>query len=672
MQDQMSGTFSSITKAMNSTLAAMRSIKGVDLGPEFAQASADIRMAERAVGDLNNGMGDIPPATEQAAQGFSMMGAMSVNAMIGIAKEVARVVGAVSQMSDEAVNTSSRLSMIIGQGESVGSLQQDIFRAAQASRGEYQTTADLVGRLGINAAEVFSSTAESVRFAELLNKQFAISGASTSEMSGATRQLVQALGSGVLRGDELNSIFENAPSIIRTISDYMGVSVGQIRELASEGEITAQIIKESMLESGGAIDEQFKQMDRTLGQLGTRIKNEFLFAVQPALTGAAEAVWTYMDALDEARKLQDSGGISVPLTFDMSGVDTSGVWVEHTFSPGSESGSVTERVVRDVKGFNKFLKQQNPYLGFARSAMDAAVTMERANGRIVQSLSAVELSLNQQGALDGMLGAYQTMNTGLNDMTSRSQRNWNMSWWQVQSNQAHNIAENQMFSDLYAEMLGAGVSEAYLQAIGATGPQAIPLLQGMMNSGIETVLAKEEEWRTAFKGNVDTLVDAFGLDDGSAQAIKDFISGEAGIAGSLKAGIAAADFPGLGLGIAEEIIAGMAGAEINPFAFFGGFETFVDEWLAGPSPKLPEWAGGGTQRKFGLGGGAAEAVLALGSGGDTHNEINEVTNAPITVTVSVSTINEASDADALLNNIAGRLAEAAEASLRGAAQKKRR
>ncbi|HBY4259668.1 TPA: tape measure protein, partial [Clostridioides difficile] len=112
-----------------------------------------------------------------------------------------------------------------------------------------------------------------VSFAEQLNKKFVIAGASTEEMNSALLQLTQGLGSGVLRGEELNAVFESAPNIIRSIADYLDVDIGKIRGMASEGMLTADIVKNSLLAASAETNAQFEKMPYTLGQIFTSIKN---------------------------------------------------------------------------------------------------------------------------------------------------------------------------------------------------------------------------------------------------------------------------------------------------------------------------------------------------------------------------------------------------------------
>lgn len=143
----------------------------------------------------------------------------------------------------------------------------------------------LLQKSGQNAKDAFTNNAELIQFAENLNKQFVIAGASQQEIASASLQLTQALGAGVLRGEELNAVFESAPNIIRTIADYLGVSVGEIRELAADGAITAEIVKNAMLSATDEIDKTFRDMPMTLSQAFTMGKNEIQKSLQESFEG---------------------------------------------------------------------------------------------------------------------------------------------------------------------------------------------------------------------------------------------------------------------------------------------------------------------------------------------------------------------------------------------------
>lgn len=152
-------------------------------------------------------------------------------------------------------------------------IQELIYQSAQRTRTSYLATADVVAKLGQRAGDAFSGSEEVVAFTENLNKLFVVAGTSQQEISSASLQLTQALGSGVLRGEELNAVFEAAPNVIQTIADYLDVPIGKIRTMASDGQITADIVKNAMLSATDKINEQFDSMPMTWGQAWTVMKN---------------------------------------------------------------------------------------------------------------------------------------------------------------------------------------------------------------------------------------------------------------------------------------------------------------------------------------------------------------------------------------------------------------
>jgi len=184
-------------------------------------------------------------------------------------------------LSDQIAQTEARLDAIKGEFADVGQLQDAIFAAAQRSRGSYMDIAATVASLNAQTKGVFNSTGESVRFAELLNKQFAISGTSAAGIQSTMYNLTQALATGVLRGNDLQMVLSNSPAIIQKIGDYMGEDIGKIREMAQQGQITADIVKNAILKYGSEIDAQFEEMPMTFGQAMQKLKNEGVRALQP-------------------------------------------------------------------------------------------------------------------------------------------------------------------------------------------------------------------------------------------------------------------------------------------------------------------------------------------------------------------------------------------------------
>ena len=195
-------------------------------------------------------------------------------------------VKAIVGLSDAMAQTTARLGMLNERFKDTDNLTQRIYESAQRSRGSYQATADMVAKLGNLAGNAFNSSQELVDFAEQLNKQIALSGASTQAADAAMLQLTQAMSSGTLRGEELISILEQTPTIAQSIAEYMGVSVGTMREMASEGAITAEVVKNAMFYMAEETEEtnaKFEEMPMTWGQVWTSFQNTALMAAQPVL-----------------------------------------------------------------------------------------------------------------------------------------------------------------------------------------------------------------------------------------------------------------------------------------------------------------------------------------------------------------------------------------------------
>ena len=214
-------------------------------------------------------------------------------------------VGKALNISDELVQTTSRLNMMNDGVQTTAELVNMVYAAAQDARGSFSQMADVVARFGNNAKDAFSSSEEVVAFADLIQKQMTIAGASTQEAANAELQLSQALGSGVLRGDELNSIFEQAPNLIQNIADYLDVPIGKIREMAADGELSADVVKAAIFSAADDINSKFNEMPMTWGQIWQSMQNTALIAFHPVLQrlndlANSEAFQTFIQGAIEA------------------------------------------------------------------------------------------------------------------------------------------------------------------------------------------------------------------------------------------------------------------------------------------------------------------------------------------------------------------------------------
>ncbi|HBF5910174.1 TPA: tape measure protein [Clostridioides difficile] len=280
--DGMTPAFRHMTTAMNIVLSSFEQLQRTSSNAVNAnsiiRAREELARAEAGFDRLERQIREADGQQRRLNEDINK-GASSTDRLVGSAKKLAatylgiRTLGDLGNLSDQMTSTNARLSMINDGQLSDGGLNKMIFQSAERSRASYLDTAKIVSRIGMNAGKAFSSTKEIVGFAEQLNKKFVIAGASTEEMNSALLQLTQGLGSGVLRGEELNAVFESAPNIIQSIADYLDVDIGKIRGMASEGMLTADIVKNSLLSAAEQTNAEFEKMPYTLGQIFTSVKN---------------------------------------------------------------------------------------------------------------------------------------------------------------------------------------------------------------------------------------------------------------------------------------------------------------------------------------------------------------------------------------------------------------
>ena len=247
----------------------------------YSQLSQTIGNTERFIRDNVNEQGQFNQSIQEGvAQADKLTDTIkgAVTAYISV-----QSIGKALDISDQLTLTTSRLDMMNDGVQSTAELVNMVYAAAQDARGSFSQMADVVARFGNNAKDAFSSSEEVVAFADLIQKQMTIAGASTQEAANAELQLSQALGSGVLRGDELNSIFEQAPNLIQNVADYLNVPIGQIREMAADGELSADIVKTAIFSAADDINSKFESMPMTWSQIWQSMQNTALIAFQPVL-----------------------------------------------------------------------------------------------------------------------------------------------------------------------------------------------------------------------------------------------------------------------------------------------------------------------------------------------------------------------------------------------------
>jgi tape measure domain-containing protein len=287
----------------NSLNQAMQNMDVSAANDTYLRLSQTVGNTERYIRDNVDEQGrfnqEISAGTQQANELTNTI-KRAVAAYISI-----QSVGKALNISDELVQTTSRLNMMNDGVQTTAELVNMVYAAAQDARGSFSQMADVVARFGNNAKDAFSSSEEVVAFADLIQKQMTIAGASTQEAANAELQLSQALGSGVLRGDELNSIFEQAPNLIQNIADYLDVPIGKIREMAADGELSADVVKAAIFSAADDINSKFNEMPMTWGQIWQSMQNTALIAFQPVLQrlndlANSEAFQTFIQGAIEA------------------------------------------------------------------------------------------------------------------------------------------------------------------------------------------------------------------------------------------------------------------------------------------------------------------------------------------------------------------------------------
>lgn len=282
LQDRFTPVIRNMSNALNMTLSSFEALQRAS---HNAVDTASIQAARQSLASVEVGINEIEQGIREAngqQQQFNNTvrgGGSAIDSMAGKIKSMVgayigiRSLGAGMQATDTYVSNNARLDLINDGLQTQAELQDKIYQAAQRSRGEYNAMVNTVAKLGLLAGDAFGSNDELIAFTELMNKSFKISGASTQESTNAMYQLTQAMASGRLQGDEYRSIIENAPMLANAIAEYCDVSRGELKELASDGAISADIIKAAVFATADDIEGKFATLPMTFSDVWTSIKN---------------------------------------------------------------------------------------------------------------------------------------------------------------------------------------------------------------------------------------------------------------------------------------------------------------------------------------------------------------------------------------------------------------
>lgn len=287
LKNQMTGVLNNIVDSMNMVVSAAYDIEAANnkaFDPSVLNGARDkLRETQASIQEAAEEQEKFNKKLEKGSDVASKLGGYIKKALVAYAST--RGVKAFVGLSDEMTQIKARLDAINDGQQETEELQEMIFQSAQRARGEYKMTMDIVTKLGAQAKAAFNSNQETIAFAENLNKLFTISGTSAQGVESVMYNLTQAMASGVLRGQDLNAVMANTPQIIEMIADYMDVPIGQIRKLAEEGQLSANVVKNALLSTKASekIKEDFENMPMTFGQIGIQMKNKFIKSIEPAL-----------------------------------------------------------------------------------------------------------------------------------------------------------------------------------------------------------------------------------------------------------------------------------------------------------------------------------------------------------------------------------------------------
>lgn len=263
------------------------------------QAIAEV--GTKAENVLGKRMGSI---VSKAFSTLPMAGMVAGVALVG--QEVLDLGAKATAVSDKFASIKARINLINDGSQSTASIMDKVYQASERTRGSYTDMLDSVAKLNMLAKDSFTSNDEAIRFVEQLNMQFKLSGANVNEVSSAMTQLTQAMAAGRLQGDEFNSIMENAPMLAQAISQEMGVPIGQLKELGSEGAITAEVIKNALFNSADETQAKFAQMPMTFQEVGQQLSNAMFQAFQPVMEELSS-----MTASEDFKTAIDGIGIAI-------------------------------------------------------------------------------------------------------------------------------------------------------------------------------------------------------------------------------------------------------------------------------------------------------------------------------------------------------------------------
>ena len=337
--------------------------------------------------------------------------------------------------SDEITTTKARLDLINDGLMTTDQLLNNIKNVSLESRTNFNNVADSVAKLKLNTGDLFANNAETLLFVENLTKGFKIAGTSADNVNNAMTQLEQALSSGALQGDEFRSLKDYAPNVLDALTDYMGVTRGQLKDLGSEGKITSEVLKNAILGATEELDEQFKKIPPTFEDISTQFKTIASYSflpIQEEIMSIAGTIST--DFLPELELFMSSIGIIVAeyIGFIKDIAKGVGEFIKPIFEPinklFSNFNTVGKKAIKEITGETVTTLQSVQI--FTQGYMIFLTTIFKKTGNVIFNLAdilvgavAITVGVVMQVVLTGV----QKVAGVIDNIGEKFGKNWNLS-----------------------------------------------------------------------------------------------------------------------------------------------------------------------------------------------------------------------------------------------------
>lgn len=416
----------------------------------------------------------------------------------------------------------------------------------------------LLGPIGWAVAAIALLVTGAVAAVKWLTKETEAS----KELTTETEALAEANNTLTESLDSSKSAYDDKAKSIKTETEASKILADKVAELVDIEDKSAQQKKElsayvGMLNNSMAgLNLQYDEQADALSMTTDEIRRQINALEQQAQAQAAQERLTEI--------LKEKITVEEQLTQVQDKVTAA---TQNTALREGERKKIVKELTEQEAGLQSQLEslassQQYVAGMIVSSAVEEAQVVEKSSQTILEAYGSIgkayeDLGKQQKQAVDGITNTYETMTGKLSDLTKKIKLDNETTWKEIQKNQADTITKTKEFSELYAQLIEAGVSESYLNAIGATGPESIPLLKGMLKGGTDAVLASQYEWQEAYSVIGDTLISSLTLDDTVSGAVKDYILGESGVYGTLQGAIDDADLDALGKSLTDGVAAGI-------------------------------------------------------------------------------------------------------------------